>query len=71
MDAWTEVGGLLSGALENASEEILARPIPPPAPPTADGKISGLIRFLAWHETYHVGQICYVRALLGHKGMMG
>ena len=71
MDAWAEVGGLLSGALENASDETLAKPLTPPAPPTADGKISGLIRFLAWHETYHVGQICYVRGLLGHKGMMG
>lgn len=71
MDAWTEVGGILGGALENASEEMLAKPVTPPAPPTADGKISGLIRFLAWHETYHVGQICYVRGLLGHKGLMG
>lgn len=71
MDAWSEVGGLLAGALEHASEESLAIRVTPPAPPTTDGKVSGLIRFLAWHETYHVGQICYVRGLLGHTGMMG
>ncbi len=71
MDAWSEAGTVLSGVLDNVSEEVLGKPVTPPAPPTVDGKISGLIRFLAWHETYHVGQICYVRGLLGHKGMMG
>jgi uncharacterized damage-inducible protein DinB len=71
MDAWSRAGSLLSETLENVSEELLATPVTPPAPPTADGKVSGLIRFMAWHETYHLGQICYVRSLLGHKGMMG
>ena len=71
IDAWKEVGGLLSQALENASEEALCVPVTPPGPPSADGKISGQIRFLAWHETYHVGQVSIVRGLLGHKGMMG
>ena len=71
MDAWSEAGKILSGALDSVSEEALSQPVTPPAPPTVDGKVGGLIRFLAWHETYHVGQICYVRGLLGHKGMMG
>jgi uncharacterized damage-inducible protein DinB len=71
MDAWSEVGGLLSGALENAPEDVLSKPATPPSPPSADGKVSGVIRFLAWHETYHMGQVCFVRGLLGHKSMMG
>jgi len=71
MDTWREVSGVLGTAMENASDEALAAPAPRPGPPTADGKISGIVRFLAWHETYHVGQISYVRCLLGHKGMMG
>jgi len=71
MDAWSRAGSLLNGALEGVSEELLRTPVTPPVPPTADGKVSGLIRFLSWHETYHMGQICYVRCLLGHKGMMG
>jgi uncharacterized damage-inducible protein DinB len=71
IDAWKEVSGMLDGALENASEDALAKPITPPAPPSADGKISGVIRFLAWHETYHVGQISLVSCTLGHKGSMG
>lgn len=71
MDAWKDVGNVLSTALENASDEALGCAVVPPGPPSADGKISGQIRFLAWHETYHVGQISLVACLLGHKGQMG
>ena len=71
MDAWREVSGVLSGALESVSEEVLGQPAPQPGPPSADGKVSGTIRFLAYHETYHVGQAAYLRCWLGHKGMMG
>lgn len=69
--AWKEVGGVLSSSLQNAPHEVLAKDAAPPSPPTADGKISGVIRFLAWHETYHVGQISLVSCLLGHKGLIG
>jgi len=40
-------------------------------PPSADGKLSGVVNFMAFHETYHVGQLAYVRSLLGHTGAMG
>jgi uncharacterized damage-inducible protein DinB len=71
MDAWQEVSGALTAALEAASDELVDQPAPKPGPPSADGKLSGTIRFLSWHETYHVGQISYVRSLLGHKSLMG
>ncbi len=71
MGAWKEVGGILCGALENAPEEMLTKPATPPSPPTTDGTMGGVIRFLAWHETYHVGQISIVACMLGHKGQMG
>ena len=71
MDAWKEAGGVLCSALEHAPEELLSKTAAPPGPPTADGKISGVIRFLAWHETYHVGQVSIVACMLGHKGLMG
>jgi len=70
MDAWREVSGLLAGALESISEEFLSQPVTN-GPPSPDGKISGVVSFLATHETYHVGQISYVRGWLGHKGLMG
>ena len=70
VDAWREVSGVLTGALENVSEEALAQPSTQ-GPPSTDGKQSGVVSFLAWHETYHVGQISYLRGWLGHKGLMG
>jgi len=69
-DAWREVSGILAGALESASEGSLAQPAPQ-GPPSPDGKISGVVNFLAIHESYHGGQISYLRGLLGHKGLTG
>jgi hypothetical protein len=56
--------------MEAASEETLNVPVTQ-GPPTADGKLSGVVHFLAFHETYHVGQAAYVRSWLGHSGIMG
>ena len=68
--SWREVSGILAGALENAREEALAQPAAQ-GPPSADGKVSGVVNFLAIHETYHLGQVSYLRAWMGHKGLMG
>ena len=70
LDAWREVSGLLADALESVSEEALSQPSPQ-GPPSPDGKVSGVVNFLAIHETFHLGQISYVRGWLGHKGLMG
>ncbi|MGB7267052.1 MAG: DinB family protein [Terracidiphilus sp.] len=69
-DGWREASGVLATALDNASEEALAQPSVK-GPPSADGKISGVVNFLAVHETYHIGQASYLRGWLGHKGLMG
>jgi len=70
MAAWKEVSGLLAGTLENSSEEALAQPATS-GPPSADGKVSGIVNFMAIHETYHVGQAAYLSCWMGHKGVMG
>jgi uncharacterized damage-inducible protein DinB len=70
LDAWREVSGALASALESASEDVLAQPSTQ-GPPSPDGKISGVVNFLAIHETYHGGQISYLRSWLGHKGLTG
>lgn len=57
LDAWKDTSGLLTQALENASEEKLAAPAPEARPPSADGKLSGTLSFMAWHETCHIGQV--------------
>lgn len=71
LEAWQDVSGVLTQALENADEEKLAAPAAQPGPPSADGKLSGTISFMAWHETYHIGQVSYLCCWLGHKGLMG
>ena len=68
--AWSEVSGILGGALEGAREEVLAQPAPE-GPPSPDGKMSGVVNILAIHDTYHLGQASYLRGWLGHKGLMG
>ena len=68
--ALDEVTALLNAAMENASEEALAVPGPERIP-TADGKPSGTVSFLAWHDTFHVGQAAYLRSWLGHSEIHG
>jgi len=70
MQAWSESSTRLKAAMESASPDLLATPVSQ-GPPSADGKLSGVVNFMAFHETYHVGQLAYVRSLLGHAGAMG
>jgi uncharacterized damage-inducible protein DinB len=70
LNAWRESSSVLETALESVSEEALSQPATK-GPPSLDGKVSGIVNFLAVHETYHIGQASYLRAWLGHKGLMG
>lgn len=70
MEAWNESCSRLHAAMEAASQELLDTPATQ-GPPSADGKLSGIVDFLSFHETYHVGQIAYLRSWLGRGGPMG
>jgi uncharacterized damage-inducible protein DinB len=70
LEAWNETCTRLTAALDSVTDESLDVPVTQ-GPPTADGKLSGVIHFLAYHETYHVGQAAYVRCWLGHSRVMG
>ena len=70
LNAWSEAGHAMAAAFESLTEDILSQPATQ-GPPSADGKISGIVNFMAVHETYHLGQASYLRAWLGHKGLMG
>jgi len=70
LNSWSEAGHAMASAFENVSEDLLAQPAPE-GPPSADGKISGIVNFMAIHETYHLGQASYLRGWMGHKGLMG
>lgn len=67
--AWAEVSAELPKYLASAaSSELLEKPHDKP---TFDGKLGGFIAFLAFHETYHVGQLGYLRKWLGHSQLVG
>ncbi|MGA3345052.1 MAG: DinB family protein [Terracidiphilus sp.] len=68
--AWQEVSAQLATAMEGVSEDVLSKQ-GPPGIPSPDGKVSGVVNFLAHHETYHVGQTAYLRSWLGHGGIVG
>jgi uncharacterized damage-inducible protein DinB len=66
--AWADVSGELATVFPQASAELLDQPHDKP---TFDGKVGGFIAFLAYHETYHVGQLGYLRKWLGHSSLVG
>jgi uncharacterized damage-inducible protein DinB len=70
MLAWDESSALVKAAMESVSADVLAAPATN-GPPSADGRVSGIVNFLAYHETYHIGQASYLRGWLGHPGVMG
>jgi hypothetical protein len=68
--AWEESSERLKASLESATPELLETPVTK-GPPSHDGKESDVVNFLAYHETYHIGQASYLRGWLGHPGVMG
>ena len=69
VQVWDEVSGRLTPSLASAPAAALAEPVSKGM--TLDGKISGQIAFLALHESYHVGQMAYLRKWLGFGQAVG
>jgi uncharacterized damage-inducible protein DinB len=70
LDAWEDLCTSLPAALEEVHEDVLSKPVQQPSP-SFDGTVGGMISFLAMHESYHVGQVVYLRRLLGHDKVVG
>jgi uncharacterized damage-inducible protein DinB len=68
--AWDDVSDKLLASFPDATADVLAKPAPT-GPPSFDGKINGLVAFLAFHETYHVGQVSYLTKWLGYGQSVG
>jgi uncharacterized damage-inducible protein DinB len=62
--AWQGLSASLPPALEAAPSEAMAAAAPEPSP-SFDGTVGGMVSFLAMHESYHVGQVVYLRRLIG------
>jgi hypothetical protein len=67
---WGEITPLLVQALESATDAQLSAPAPRDFP-VPDKSLRGAILFLAFHESYHVGQMSFLRKCLGKDGLVG
>lgn len=67
---WRDSAAEIDASLAALTPEALAAPAPP-GPPSQDGKLSGFIGAMAWHETYHLGQIAFLRSWLGLTPVFG
>ncbi|MDM7916997.1 MAG: DinB family protein [Candidatus Eisenbacteria bacterium] len=65
---WLAVSSHLRDCLEGASADLLAAPSPV-ALPVGDPSLLGGIAFLAEHESFHVGQLAFLRKALGYPAM--
>ena len=68
--AWQQVSEKLFELLGRPPEEELSKTARP-GPPSFDGQVSGQVAFLAFHETYHVGQVSYLKKWLGYGQTVG
>ena len=69
-DAWSEVSEQLKATLNGSPEEVFSNPAPE-GPPSFDKKVSGTVAFLAFHDTYHTGQVSFLRKWLGYGQTVG
>ena len=69
-NAWQDVSDKLSGALKTPQEDLMTKEAPK-GPPSFDGKLSGTVAFFAFHDTYHVGQVSFLRKWLGYGQSVG
>jgi uncharacterized damage-inducible protein DinB len=67
-DAWCAVSAHLARALAGLSVAEIARPNLHRFP-IADGTLVGMLAFLAQHDSYHVGQVAFLRRQLGKPPM--
>ena len=69
LQMWDGVSPRVLESLASVSPDALAQPISKGM--SLDGKVSGQIAFLSLHESYHVGQMAYLRKWLGFGQAVG
>ncbi|RKX26101.1 MAG: hypothetical protein DRP45_04415 [Candidatus Zixiibacteriota bacterium] len=68
--AWNDITPKLMKRLEEATtEELSAKP--PFEVPYVENTVGGIVSFLAWHESTHIGQLAYLGRLYGDTQLFG
>lgn len=68
--AWNQVSEQIKATLNESPAEVLGKPSAE-GMPSFDKQVSGTVAFLAFHDTYHTGQISFVRKWLGYGQTIG
>jgi hypothetical protein len=68
---WTEACGAVSAALATAPAEVFGRATAAEGPPSADGTVLGCIAFMTMHDSYHLGQLGWLRKAFGYPTLAG
>lgn len=68
--AFSEVAEAINKRFEEVTDVDLSAE-PPWEPPGMEKSIRGVLNFLAFHESYHIGQLGYLRPLVGLDGAFG
>jgi uncharacterized damage-inducible protein DinB len=68
--AWTEISSRLIGRLGQLTDVELDSPSPRKFP-VADNTVRAGLAFLLWHESYHIGQMGFLRKWLGYESLVG
>lgn len=64
-----DVSSRLRAKLVSLQDEFLARPVTMQIPGTKT--VADELAFFALHDSYHVGQLAYIRKALGYPGLAG
>jgi uncharacterized damage-inducible protein DinB len=67
--AWKDVGERLSRHIADLSDEDLEKPAPFAFPIEGGGSLLGCLAFLVQHDSYHLGQVAFLRRYLGLDAM--
>ncbi|MDX1501240.1 MAG: DinB family protein [Thermoanaerobaculia bacterium] len=65
---WDDTAARLHEALESVTDERARQPGAENLP-TGDRTLRGQLAFIAWHESYHVGQIGLLRTEMGYPSL--
>ena len=62
---WREISERVFGRLQSVTDEQLVSPISEMGSPHEEKNLLGVLAYVVWHETYHMGQIGAIRTRLG------
>lgn len=68
LEAWQRLGAVVRKRMEDATPEILDAETEQDFP-VDDPTLLGALAFLTSHESYHIGQVAYLRKLAGLEAM--